>query len=68
MPTIDPTDPACRAEVISEWATALATGSRQALARMDRTLSLAEAKVALVRQLRSQRREWESDHPAPAHA
>jgi hypothetical protein len=63
MPPIDPTDSARRAETIHDWATTRAAGTRQALARMDHTLTLAEVKVALVRQLRARRREWEARHP-----
>lgn len=63
MPPINPTDPACRAEVAHDWTATLAAGTRQALARMDHTLTLAEVKVALVRQLRARRREWEAHRP-----
>lgn len=45
--------------VIADWAETLTVETRKALDRMDTTLTLAEAKVALMRRLLARRRAIE---------
>ena len=52
------TDPTCRpVTVMAEWANTLVRDAQKHLGRMDTTLTLAEAKVALVRRIIERRRQ-----------
>lgn len=57
-------NPPSRNTVIVEWVDVLTHSARDAINRMDTTLTLAEAKVALLRQLLARRREWETEQRA----
>jgi hypothetical protein len=43
--------------VMADWAETLTRSAREALDRMDTTLSLSEAKLALIARIRARRRE-----------
>ncbi len=67
MRTITETDSSDRRVVaMSEWADLLVRGAHDALERMDHTLTLTEAKIAIVRELISQRHRqpWASESGA----
>ena len=48
---------------MEDRANSLISGVRQSLNRMDHTLTLAEAKIALMRDLMAKRREKENPNP-----
>jgi hypothetical protein len=51
------TNPNQRAVVMTDWANTIILGAKQSLHRMDHTLTLTEAKIALIRDLMAKRRE-----------
>ncbi len=55
MDTVEPIT--LHTDVIADWVTTLTKGARASLDRMDTRLTLAEAKVQLIRHMIERRRE-----------